>query len=310
MVTAARSLVGIDVGGTKIAVVAVRADEPNEPTASARVPTPRGEEALVEAIVEAVEGLDVGELVGAGVGIAGLIDRSGVVRTSPNLPEIEELDLTERLGERLGCEVRVDNDANTAALAESTFGAGAREGTTIFVALGTGIGGAVVVDGELQRGADGFAGEFGHMIVERDGVLCFCGRRGCWERYASGSALERLADEAGLTASKLGLTGGAVTGEVVLASARDSHPLALEVVDEFVSWIGLGLTNLISAYDPDRVLIGGGVADAADVLLEPVRHFTEENTFGALQRRPLDLRVATLGSEAGARGAVLLFGRD
>ncbi|HEX6569847.1 MAG TPA: ROK family protein, partial [Acidimicrobiales bacterium] len=156
----------------------------------ARVPTPGGQEAVLDAIAEVVRQLDAGGEVGAvGVGIAGLVDRSGVLHTGPNLPGLRGVRVGDELARRLDLPIRVDNDATCAAWGEHLAGAARGVGNAVMVTLGTGIGSGLIADGELVRGAHGFGGEAGHMVVDPHGPLCPCGRRGCWERFASGNGL-------------------------------------------------------------------------------------------------------------------------
>jgi len=302
-----RRTVGVDVGGTKVLAVAVDPAAPTEVLASARVSTPTGGSAIVQAIAEVVHQVDSDPTHEVGVGVAGLVDRNGVVWTSPNLRGVDRFDLRNELVGRLGRHVVIENDATAAAMAEARFGAGVGRTDVIFVALGTGIGGALVVDGQVRRGVNGFAGEFGHMIVERGGVRCVCGRRGCWERYASGAALERMAhdrEQAGDWQGRPLAT--AISGEEIIEAARVGHPTAILVLDEFSGWIGLGVANLVAALDPQCVILGGGVLDAGDVLLEPIRSAVRASLFGVERRPDVEVVAATLGSMAGAVGAALL----
>lgn len=298
--------VGIDIGGTKILGLAVDPSAPGDVAEQVRVPTPAGEHEILEAIIVVAERLGRGPTEPVGIGVAGLVDRDGAVRTSPNLPGIREFALQERLRDRLGPLVAVDNDATTAALAEVRAGGLDADGTALFITLGTGVGGGVVVDGRVHRGANGFAGEFGHMIVDPGGVRCVCGRNGCWERYASGSALERMArdrfDEVEFTETDR----EDITGEVVIEEARRGNSDALAVLDVFAGWVGLGIGNLVTAFDPQQVILGGGVLDSADVLLDRIRSGVRESVFGGAHRPEIEVTVATLGSRAGAVGAALM----
>jgi glucokinase len=306
---------GIDVGGTKCLGVAV--DESGTVVAETRRPTPRGGDALIEALAGVVADLEAeaGPFPAVGVGVPGLVTLEGVLRASPNIPDVEELDVAGRLGPRLSVPLIVGNDATWAALSEWQVGAGRGCDDVVMVTLGTGIGGGVVAGGRLVVGANGFTGEFGHMVVDPNGPPCVCGRRGCWERFASGSGLAQLARIAaigGRLRRVVEMAGGdpaLVRGEHVQAAARECDEAALDVVDEFARWVALGLVNLTNALDPAMFVLGGGLAEGADLYLEPI-----ERWFGALlyspQLRPHPaLAFAELGERAGAIGAALAAAR-
>lgn len=303
--------VGIDVGGTKAQGVAL--DPDGNVLARARRDTPRGEQSL-EPLVDRVVDLaaELGAEGALGVGVPGLVGRAGVLHAAPNLDGVANFDIRSRLRDRLDLDVHVDNDGTNTALAEWQLGAG-RGATDMLVAtLGTGIGGGVVADGRLHRGRNGFAGEFGHMVVDPDGPECPCGRRGCWETFASGSGLSRLAREAasehrlGAVLDRVGGDPADVRGEHLLEAAREGDLQAVAVIEHFGWWVALGLSNLTNAFDPQLFVLGGGVADGADLYLEPIeRHFRERLYQSHLRPIP-DIRFAEWGSLAGAVGAALL----
>lgn len=298
---------GIDVGGTKFLGVVM--DDAGTVVTEHRRPTPKGSESLIEALVEFARGL--GEWDSLGIGVPGLITRRGTLRASPNLTDVTELDVRGRVAAALGREVVVDNDATCATLAEWRFGAGRGSDDLVLVTLGTGIGGGIVSGGNLQRGANGFAGEIGHMVVDPDGPRCPCGRRGCWERYASGSALARLTREAPSieTSEVIRQAGGdvdAITGEHVVVAARAGDRLATSVVDDFARWIAIGLANLTNALDPSVLVLGGGLAASADVLVDPVKKWFSDLLYAPELRPHPSLEFAHFGERAGAIGAALL----
>lgn len=311
--------IGIDVGGTKALGVAL--DPTGAVIAEDRRPTPRGENSLgplIDVIVELAEALghEGSGTDSLGVGVPGLVTHDGVLRAAPNLDGVADFDVRGLLAGRLGGNIVVDNDATCATVAEWQLGAGAGVDNLVLVTLGTGIGGGVVTNGSLHRGLNGFAGEFGHMVVHPDGPRCPCGRRGCWERYASGSGLAMLAREAA-TGRRLdnvvrhaGGDAQAVRGEHVQAAAREGDAEALAVIDDFGRWVALGLANLTNALDPEMFVLGGGLAAGSDLYLEPITRW-----FGELLYQP-DLRptprveFATWGPLAGAVGAALLPGLD
>ena len=305
------SLVGVDLGGTKCLGVAV---EGAAVVAEVRVPTPAGSDALVATLVEVVDALRArtGEVEGVGVGVPGLVDREGVLRFAPNLALDESLPLRSLLEGRLGVPVVVENDATSAAWGERELGAAGGLDEVLLVTLGTGIGGGIVSQGRVHRGAHGYAGEIGHMVVDPDGPSCPCGRRGCWERYASGSGLARLAREAahvGALARAVELAGGdpdAVRGEHVSQAVAEGDPQAAEVMARCAWWLALGLANLANIFDPDAFVVGGGLAGAGDALLTPARAALGEVLAAAHRREPVAVLPATLGERAGATGAALL----
>jgi glucokinase len=205
----------------------------------------------------------------------------------------------------------VGNDATWAALSEWRVGAGTGCDDIVMVTLGTGIGGGLVTGGRLVLGAHGFTGEFGHMVVDPNGPPCVCGRRGCWERFASGSGLAQLARVAavgGRLRRVVEVAGGEpalVRGEHVQAAAREGDEGALAVVDEFARWVALGLVNLTNALDPAMFVLGGGLAEGADLYLEPIERWFEALLYSPQLRPHPDLAFAVLGERAGAIGAAL-----
>ena len=303
---------GLDVGGTK--VLGVVLDAAGAVVAEHREPTRRDRDGLLEGLLAVATSLRqrTGDLAAVGVGLPGLVDRAGTLRFAPNLPGIVELPVGRVLADTLGLPVRADNDATCAAWAEHQLGAAAGTDTSLLVTLGTGIGGGLVVDGRLVRGAHGFAGEVGHMVVDDGGIPCACGRSGCWERYASGSALGHQARA--LVAEGGGrrlveLAGGdpaLVTGEHVTAAAAEGDAEALAVLERICWWIALGLSNLANIFDPQAFVLGGGLAEAGEVLFPPVRA-AFARLLGADGSRPqVDIVPATLGGRAGAIGAAYL----
>lgn len=294
-------VVGVDIGGTKIVAGAV--DEEGRILAPVRRETPDRSTApalVEEAIAEAVEALAADHDVRAvGVGAAGFVDADGeLVRFAPHLSWRDE-PLRARLADRLALPVLVDNDANAALWAESRFGAAVGHRHVVMVTLGTGIGGALVLGGELHRGAGGMAGEFGHTQVVPDGHPCECGRRGCWEQYCSGKALARFARDAGSTLS----------GPELTVAAQAGDPVALGAFAEVGRWLGVGVADLVASLDPSIVIVGGGVSAAGDLLLEPARRVLAEGLVGGRHRTHPVIATASLGPLAGLVGAADLARR-
>jgi glucokinase len=311
---------GIDVGGTKVLGVAIDPVDPVVPIAVHRADTPGDVDRLVEVLSETFAALraaavDAGHQPGPmGLGVPGVVDRSGILRGAPNLPCAVDAPILDLLEQRVGAPVTIENDANCALWAEARLGAGRGASDVVMVALGTGIGGAIMVGGELRVGSQGFAGEPGHMVVAAGGVHCPCGRRGCWERYASGAGLAWLAGEAasaGAAPRILELAGGdpaAIRGEHVTAAADQADPDALAVFDRFAEWLALGLGSLMNILDPDLVILGGGLASQSRHYLDRVQELLPGEVLGAGPHRRTSVVMAELGPEAGAVGAALLAG--
>jgi glucokinase len=299
--------VGIDVGGTKCLGIAI--DQQGTVLRELRVPTPNDADLLISTLASIAAQLDADGAVG--IGVPGLVNRDGVLLAAPNVTAVRMLPLRERLEKASGLRVIVDNDNTVACLAEWRFGAGRGCNDLVLVGLGTGIGGGFVSGGVLQRGHHGFAGEFGHMIVSPHGLQCPCGQRGCWERYASGSGLghlARLAAAAGDLGEVLSSVGDvdAIKGEHVTDAAQAGDVQAIAVIGTFAEWVALGLINLTNMFDPERIVLSGGLSADPELFLPPIVASFEQNLFaGGLRPRP-ELKFAELGPMAGGIGAALL----
>ena len=219
--------------------------------------------------------------------------------------------------ERLtGLPVVVENDANAAAWGEFAFGAAADADDLLLVTVGTGVGGGIVLDGRLHRGTFGIAAEIGHLRVVREGRLCPCGNHGCWEQYASGSALvrdtqeaARSSEDAAALVERAGGDPGAITGPMITTAAQEGDPFAIERLAVLGMWLGEGIASLAAVLDPGVVVIGGGVSAAGDLLLDPIREHFRANLTGRGHRPELEIRAATLGNDAGLIGAADLARR-
>jgi glucokinase len=305
-----RTAIGIDLGGTKVAGI-VMAEDGRILSRVERSTPPTDAEAVVEVVHSVVQAATGGEEpVAVGVGAAGLVDfAAGVVRFAPNLP-LREIPLREEVATRSNLPCVVDNDANAAAWGEFRFGAGRGARHMLLVTVGTGIGGGIVWDGALYRGAHGFAAEIGHVIVEPDGPTCGCGNQGCWEQMASGQAMDRLGREAARSdpdGAIARLAGGAgVRGVHVTAAAREGDPRAVAIVREVGGRLGEGLAGLVNILDPEVVVVGGGVGDEGDIFLEPARRAFRAAVEAPDHRPDVPIVVADLGNEAGAIGAAAL----
>ncbi|NHN55942.1 ROK family glucokinase [Calidifontibacter sp. DB0510] len=308
------STIGIDIGGTKIAGALVSGD--GRVVRSGKRETPAQDpNALVQATSELINELADGDQVaGAGVACAGYIDAAGTtVLFSPNLAWRDE-PFKQRLEEHVSVPVVIENDANAAAYGEYAHGAGAGDPDMVMVTVGTGVGGGIIIGGQLFRGSYGIGGEIGHIRVVPGGQLCGCGNRGCLEAYASGSALVREARALVTSGSPYAATlseacGGdpsKLDGPMITTAAQQGDPAAVELLGDLGTWLGEGLATIASVLDPSRFVIGGGVADAGDLLLEPMRAAYGRLLTGRGHRPLATFVTADLGNDAGMIGAAAL----
>jgi glucokinase len=303
--------IGIDVGGTKVAALRVGADGAVE--AREVAPTPADDtEATLDTMVRLAEAVRTPAVRAVGVGAAGLVAwPSGVIRFAPN-NAWREFPVRDRLARALGLPCVVDNDAAAAAWAEHRFGAGRGATGLLAVTVGTGIGGGIIAGGRLFRGAHGFAAEIGHVIVEPGGPPCGCGNLGCFEQVASGSAIERagrraVRDHPGSRLAELsGGDPGRVDGPAVTAAAREGDEVAVAILAEVGRRLGEGIAGLVNVLDPELVVVGGGVVEAGDLVLEPARRAFRDAVEAAAHRPDVPLVPAALGPDAGAIGAAAL----
>ena len=303
--------IGIDIGGTKVAGGVV--DEHGRIIEKLKRPTPAASPArTAQVIVEVVSTLRTRHQVEAvGLGAAGFVDDDrGSVLFAPHLAWREE-PLRKQVADLVGLPVVVENDANASAWAELRFGAARDQEHVLLIAVGTGIGAGLVLSGEVYRGRWGLAGEPGHYRVVPDGRLCGCGNRGCWEQYASGNALEYEARDfarrtPGSAVRLLQLSGGSldgIGGQQITQAASEGDPGALRCFDIVGGWLGQGLADLAAILDPGCFIIGGGVSEAGDLLLNPARAAFEKGLTGGHHRPSAEIRRAALGADAGLVGA-------
>ncbi len=306
-------VLGFDLGGTKFAYGIVRED--GAVLASGRVDTlaDQGPEQACRRAIEgarallAQAGLDASRLLGVGIASPGPLDQAkGCVVGSPNLPGWSDFPIASTIGGAFGLRARIDNDANAAALGEHRFGAGKGKRHLVYVTVSTGIGGGVIVDNRLMRGANGNAAELGHLILDFHGPACPCGATGCFEMFASGTALARLAREAlakGRASSIAALAGSAdkVNARHVFEAAASGDALARELVAAEVDYLGRGLAVIINTFNPERIVIGGGVASVGETLLGPVRARALGLAFPRLAAA-CDIVPAALGGDVGVVG--------
>ncbi|MCX4663283.1 ROK family glucokinase [Streptomyces uncialis] len=302
--------IGVDIGGTKIAAGVV--DEEGAILETHTVPTPSTPDGIVDAICAAVGAAGRGHDIDAvGVGAAGYVDeKRATVLFAPNIDWRHE-PLKDKVEQRTGLPVVVENDANAAAWGEYRFGAGQGHDDVICITLGTGLGGGVIIGNKLRRGRFGVAAEFGHIRVVPDGLLCGCGSQGCWEQYASGRALVRYARQRARATPEragvlLGLGDGTVDGiegKHISAAARAGDPVAVDSFRELARWAGAGLADLASLFDPSAFIVGGGVSDEGDLVLDPIRKSFRRWLVGSHWRPHAQVLAARLGNKAGLVGA-------
>lgn len=303
-------VLAIDIGGTKLAAGVVRDD--GTQLSRGRVPTlvEQGPNAAIERLVAlcrqvvADAKLELKDLALIGIGCGGPLDpRTGVTLTPPNLPGWEDFPLVAKVESALGLEAWLDNDANAAVLGEHRFGAGRGYQHLVYVTVSTGIGGGVILDGRLYQGATGNAAELGHLSVQYDGWECPCGSRGCLEAYASGTNIARRAR---LTASsalvKLAGSVEAITTHHVVEAVRAKDPAAVKVWDDTLEVLGAGVAGMINAFNPQRVIVGGGVTSAGALFFEPLARIALGRAMKPLARG-VDLVPAQLGDQVGVMGA-------
>ncbi len=307
---AQRPVVAVDLGGTKI--IAALVSPAGEVTARERAPSSaaNGPQAVIARIITTINwllsnrGLSIRQVEGLCVAAAGPTDMTaGVVTASPNLPGWENVPLRDIMREQYQTNAYLINDAKAAALGEHRFGAGKGVENMLGVTLGTGIGGGIVIHGRLYFGESGGAGEVGHMTVEAGGPRCTCGNTGCWELYASGTAMAKEAARRVAAGEKSALAGKPpITGEDVAAAAAQGDAVAQAAVERTARYLGIGLASLVNIFNPRMIVIGGGLSRMGETLLSPARLVVLERAFPLLSGA-CEIVVSTLGDDAGLLGA-------
>lgn len=309
---------GIDIGGTSIKGGIV--SKSGKLFDTFRIPVVKGEDQyktikkLIKTIQEflVANNYKIEDIVGAGVGVPGIIDSTnGIVTFSGNLKWIN-LPIRQLLRDGLNLPVKITNDANAAALAEAKFGSGSNYKSFIMITLGTGIGSGIFVDGKLYEGNLGKGGEFGHSLLVMDGRPCTCGRRGCLEAYASATALvkdtavmmELHKDSLMWEVSKKYKT---LNARVPFEAARKGDPYAIELVDYYVKCLSEGLINYFNTFRPEAVILAGGIAEEGEFLISKIRNYCQEHDYGLKLCPPVDIVKSAVGYESGIIGAAALF---
>jgi glucokinase len=308
----------VDLGGSKI--LSVIAQDDGRRLAEDRRPTSaeEGPEVVLGRIVGSLEealakaGLRPGELAAVGICSPGPCDiDAGVIRSAPNLPGWRDVPVCRYLEERLGVPSRLENDANAAALGEHVYGAGRGCRHLIYITVSTGIGGGLIIDGRLYRGATGLAGELGHMTIDPDGSLCGCGNRGCLEALASGRAIaargeELVAQGGSALLARLAQEHGGLTAETVCRAAEEGDRASRDIIQRAGYYLGIGFANYLNIFNPEMIIIGGGLAKAGDLLLAPARAEMEARAMPEALKAA-QLKLAELGDYVGVMGVVALL---
>jgi glucokinase len=314
------TVIGIDVGGTTIKGAAVTSE--GKMYKAFTVPVSKYEkgkevmERLAKTILDYIKEnqYEIGEISGIGMGIPGVIDsKKGVVCYSANLPLWADLEVKSIIEKLTGLPVKVSNDANAAALGEVRFGAGNNCETAIMLTLGTGVGCGVVLNGQLFEGNEGKGAELGHSTLILGGRQCSCGRKGCFEAYASASGLiydtEQMIEKHPETKmKKIAIQFGKVNGRVAFKAAREyEDPWAIKVVDQYISYLGEGLLNICNIFRPNLIILSGGVANEGDYLIERVQEYIKERDYGYKNSPEVKVVNGKLGYDSGKIGAAALF---
>jgi glucokinase len=315
-----RYCLGIDLGGTFIKFGLLSQD--HRPNNTIQLPTPRRPEDVVAQMKTGAEqllaerGLSRDVLIGLGIGSPGPLDLSaGMIVGMPNVPSMKNFPIRDRVGEAIGLPTVLENDANAAAYGEYLCGAGQDSRNMVLLTLGTGIGSGIILEGKVLHGTHGMGGEMGHMIVQPDGEPCGCGQRGCLERYASAShvaaratKLIRDRGDRGVLAQRLE-DQGAITSKDILETAKAGDSLAVEVWDSATRYLAIGCVNICRTFDPDDIVLAGGMTAAGEDLLRPVQeHFEQEHW--DLTPAKTEIALAALGNDAGAVGAAGVAWRE
>ena len=306
--------IGVDLGGTNIAVGIVNGAHQILCAASTPTEVETGPVGVADNISRCIHdalaagSLRLEECIGVGIGSPGSCDaHRGVVRNAYNLGWTE-VPVCAMLTDRTGLPARLANDGDCAALGEVAAGAAKGAGSALLVTLGTGVGAGLVVDGHIYAGHRSLGGEFGHMKIALDGEPCTCGQRGCWEAYASATALIRQAGRAAAAHPESALNAAKkIDGKAVFDALAAGDATAKAVVQQYAEYVGVGIVNLVNCLYPEIILLGGGVAGAGEALLGPVREYVERNIFVRDPELAPPIRGAALGNDAGIIGAAALF---
>ncbi len=309
---------GIDLGGTNI-VCAVVDDETYKMFGTAKVKTdlPRPAEEIFDSIEETCKmalenaGISIKDIASVGLGTPGSVNAEGVIEFANNL-DFNNVPAAQMLRERLGIEdVYVENDANCAALGEAYAGCGNGAKDFVAITLGTGVGSGIISDGKIVNGVNNAAGECGHMVIQIDGEPCTCGRRGCWEAYASATALIKqtkaaMDEHPDSIMHELAAKEGKVSGRTAFDAMRMGDIAGIQVVNTYIKYVACGLINIVNALQPEIICIGGGICNEDETLLKPLRNYVQAERYSIHSKLQTKIVKAQLGNDAGIIGAAIL----
>ncbi len=309
--------IGIDLGGTNI--VASVVNDKYEIIGTGKTPTllPRSAEEIFDDIASvcrvAMEksGVSISDISSIGMGTPGTVNKEGIIEFSNNL-KFDNVNAREMLTERLGnVPIYLENDANCAALGEAYAGCGCGSNNFIAVTLGTGVGSGIILNGKVVSGVNCAGGECGHTVIVVDGEPCNCGRKGCWESYASATALIRQTKEAmdknpDSVMHELAKAEGKVSGRTAFDAMRKGDKAGTEVVDKYIKYVACGVTNLVSIFQPEIICIGGGICNEGETLLKPIRDYVAKERYSVHSKIQTKIVKAELGNDAGVIGAAIL----
>jgi glucokinase len=306
--------IGIDLGGTTMSVGVV--SDKNEIIAKKEIETicSDGADKIIERMSQLVQQVmnqvDKTQISHIGIGCPGMLDRSaGRVLYSNNLGW-ENIEISEKIRQIFKIPVYIENDANCAALGEYIVGSGKDVNTMIMITLGTGIGGGIIIDNKLYRGKSGNSNILGHMLMVSDGLLCTCGRKGCWEAYASGSALIRMANQKAEECKESELSkykelDHSLNGKNIFLAIHNGDKAACQVFEQYIAYVAEGITDIVNIFEPQMIVIGGGISQQGEFMLNPIRQLVEKNVYCGLDAMPI-ITTSCLGNDAGIIGASCL----
>lgn len=296
--------IGIDIGGTFIKAAIV--ENTGRIVLSSKTPTPKAGALLADKVIEIIEELlakakmNKNDIENIGIGAPGVCDsKKGLIVNCPNIEGCKNIEICPKIERSTGIPTRIDNDANCAALGEYML-SDVKPDSFVFVTLGTGVGGGIILDGKILRGINSAAGEIGHIVIDKNGERCNCGRYGCWERYASVSALVRQARAAGFPDN--------VSGKSIFVEKYKGNIKAGEVIEKWLSYVSEGICDMVNIFQPDEIVIGGGISREGNVITDSVKRFVKENSItDKAETRSTRIRVSRLFNDAGVVGASFLY---